>query len=101
MEWGTKQMRRHPLIRHLIISTASYHLVRGVLTFVRTWIKEGNVRNPSIGVIPTSDPNEDVLAIPSKTSRTLEEELARIELYQEKGDVATEDEYTRFMKNVT
>jgi hypothetical protein len=97
MEWATKMMRRHPLIRHLIISTAGYHLPRCVLTFVRTWIKESNVRHPSIGVMPTSDPPEEVLAVPSTTSRTLEEELTRIELYQQKGDIATAEEYEHFM----
>lgn len=97
MEWAVSLLMRDTFTNHLIISTASYHLVRGVLTFVKMWEKHGDNRKLSIGIIPTSDPNPEVVATPSTTSRTLEEELARIELYQKQGDVATATGFYEFV----
>ena len=95
--WAVDLLVRNIHINHLIISTASYHLVRGVLTFVKMWQKHGDARKLSISIISTSDPSPEVVATPSATSLTLEEELARIELYQEKGDVASASEFYEFM----
>jgi hypothetical protein len=97
MLWAVERLRRNGLIRHVVLSTARYHTTRCVLTFIRAWGKKGDGRRLMLGIMPTSDPPEEVLAVPSTTSRTLEEELTRIELYQQKGDIATAEEYEHFM----
>jgi len=97
MAWVAKQLKNNLFINHLILSTATYHLPRAVLTFIRVWNKEGEKRKLSIGIIPTSNPSKKLLTIPSDTSRTQAEEFERIELYQKKGDVATHDEFYEFI----
>lgn len=102
MKWAVEHLLDQPRVQHVIISTASYHLVRGALTFIKCWNNVRDDRMLTLGLIATSDPPEELLATTtSTTSRTLEQELDRIEVYQAKGDVATADEFHQFLKEGT
>ncbi|MEK7462341.1 MAG: hypothetical protein AAB618_02095 [Patescibacteria group bacterium] len=91
-DWLTMELQASPYIKRLILSTARYHLPRCALTFIKSWLAAGNSPLPLL-LVPTDGErgNDDA------TSQTAEEELERIVLYQEKGDVATAEEYERFV----
>jgi len=97
MRWVSNMLCADKTVSTLILSTAEYHLPRCILTFVKTWQREGDARKIRLAAIATSNPrllnrpNED------ETSQTREQEVKRIEVYQIKGDVATANEFMHFI----
>ena len=61
------------------------------------WLQEGNGRKLSISILPTSDPAPDEVANVVGTNTSPEGELNRIVAYQNKGDVATAEEFELFL----
>jgi hypothetical protein len=95
MHWVAMLLLDNPHIHHLLVSTADYHLNRGIQTFIKIWQDDG--RKLSIGRLPTPDPPPEALVAGSSTSQSRDEELERIVEYQAKGHVATTEEFHRFM----
>lgn len=97
MLFAVEQVRSDATINHLVLSTAKYHVVRCALTFMKMWLQEGDGRNLDISILPTSDPNKEEVADVVGTNTLPEAELDRIEIYQDKGDVATAEDLERFL----
>ncbi|MDD5433304.1 MAG: hypothetical protein PHE77_01450 [Candidatus Pacebacteria bacterium] len=88
MEWIVKLLqKRFSFIKHLIVATAAYHLPRCVLTLVRAM--ENARYFFQICPWPIWNPLENYPEL-------LEEELNRIFLYQEKGDVAKWENWQQY-----
>jgi hypothetical protein len=95
MHWIAERLVADTEITALVMSTAAYHLPRCVLTFVKTWAKQGDKRKLALRLLPTRNFKPTSL---STTNQTVQGELERIALYQEKGDVATPDEFFDFIR---
>jgi hypothetical protein len=91
-DWLAAELQSSPHIKQLVLSTARYHLPRCALTFIKSWLAAGNLPLPLL-LVPTDGERGNNTA----TSQTAKEELERIALYQEKGDVATAEEYEWFV----
>lgn len=74
-------------VKRLILSTTGYHLPRFALTVCASLHK---LRINDIALAVVSTPQAEVVSN-STTSQSREEEIGRIPIYQEKGDVATYD----------
>lgn len=93
-DWLARQMLIRPTVATLLLSTAEYHLPRFALTFIKSWQKMGDGRLLHTALLPTERPDVDLPD--SVVSQTPESEIGRIEIYQEKGDVATYQEAAEF-----
>ncbi len=91
MRWATELLKKNPLVKHLIICTAEYHVPRCTLTFLRTLLLYGDY-STVISVLPLR--NEEG---PFSGSKEWKEELTKISLYQKKGDVASFRELTEYL----
>lgn len=99
MKWVTKNLLEQKNISTLVLSTARYHLPRCTLTFIKEWNRNGDSRPLKIGTLSTRDPNEEESQTFIGTSHSKVQELARIREYQQKGDIATAEEFLRFMRH--
>ncbi len=95
MLWAVDSLRANRRIRHLVMSTAEYHLPRCMLTFVKQWQLHGDGRKLQLSVAPTANPPQT--ADTGGTNASLDGELSRILEYQKKGDVATEEDLLKFL----
>lgn len=95
MEWVVDLLLQNRLISSLILSTASYHLPRCTLTFIKVWSKKKSNKRIKLALLPTSD---SLVRTEILTSQSHLEEIDRIKLYQQKGDVATADEFFQFLE---
>jgi len=84
-DWVATLSAEAPNLRHLILSTAEYHLPRFALTVIKSMIK-ARCRGVLVLVLATKRPD---VTIHSSTSQSVAEELARIEQYQQSSHVAT------------
>lgn len=98
MHWAVEQVLSDLTIDHVILSTAKYHLARCALTFAKMWLEHGDGRKLRISVLPTPDPNPEEVAEVIGTNTSPEAELGRVEAYQDKGDVATAEEFEHFLE---
>ena len=92
-DWLTKELWYSSHTKRLVLSTARYHLPRCALTFIKSWLAQGDGWKFKLTLAPTDgEPGHD-----EATSQTVEQELERIAIYQEKGDVAKAEEYFKFI----
>jgi len=92
MMWATELLKEYENVNHVILTTALYHTSRCTLTLLKAIEKqslEGVVISP-VPIIHSSGPSFD--------SQEFQEELKRIPLYQEKGDVATFKDWNAYLK---
>ncbi len=85
MKWASELLKKNPQIDHLAITTAAYHLSRCILTFLQTMEKQG-IERRVISPIPIVHPSGPDLKGPDFAG-----EMKKISLYQEKGDIASEE----------
>ncbi len=96
MLWLIACILKDPEITTLILSTSCYHLPRCVLTFIKQWLERSDGRRLQLVLLPTSDP---LPTGTTTTNQTVAGELTRIAFYQQKGDVATADEFLAFIRS--
>lgn len=89
MLWLVEQLRANPEILEVILSTAFYHNVRCMLTFIAWWERYGDGRELVISMLPTLDPTPEMTVGVVGTNTTLVGEYKRYEDYLVKGDVTT------------
>ena len=97
MQWAIEQLLDDLDVDYVILSTARYHLARCALTFAKMWLYNGDGRMLRIAVRPSLDPTPEDVAGVIGTNTSAEAELERIEAYQDKGDVATAEEFVSLM----
>jgi len=85
MEWCRDLLVLHSEVKHLVVSTAAYHLPRCVLTLVQTMYKAGIL----IPISPRPLRNPDWNSFAGLDQETIQSEMERIERYQQQGDVAS------------
>lgn len=90
MSWAVALLRHNSSVNHIIVVTAAYHVSRAVLTLIKAMEKAG--LECAISLIPIF--HEDG---PAPGSKEWEEEIAKIPVYQAKGDVASEEEFGRYV----
>lgn len=115
MAWLVKKIKKQEGIMQVILTTAAYHLPRCALTFAKEWLKNGKPKQKfHFACIPmiagrtgekfltgfTSDA-EFADKATRGSSQTVASEIARIEAYQKKGDVATAEEFAQFLDMIS
>lgn len=81
-------------VKQVIISTAAYHTPRCVYTFVKSCLDRDLERSFRLAVLPTFGPDLGS-PIPAEKASS---EIERLKRYQQKGDVATKEEYLLFLE---
>jgi uncharacterized SAM-binding protein YcdF (DUF218 family) len=93
MEWCAALLKQNPHIKHLIITTAAYHLPRCVLTLLQVLTK-AEVRIP-ITPFPLKNPSGDSFSV--EGGEDFISEIQKIGEYQQKGDVLSLDVWKEYL----
>ena len=90
MRWTVELLKKNPGVNHLIVCTAAYHAPRCVLTCIKIMQRHAAMR--VISVLPLWHSEG-----PSSESAEWIEEMERISMYQQKGDVVSWEEWKQYL----
>ncbi len=98
-EWVCDTMRHHDLTS-IVLTASPYHLLRAYLTLLKTFLNRGE-KLPLIIPVPTIIAPATIIPETKVDAWTMVPgELARINTYQPKGDVATFEEFQKYLNEV-
>ncbi len=93
MEWCVSLLKENTQVKHLIVTTAAYHLPRCTLTLLQVLTKSGM----KIPITPLSIRNPSGDSFSPTSTEDLRSEVMKIQQYQEKGDVASLDTWRNYI----
>lgn len=93
MNWCVSLLKQNPEIKHLIVTTAAYHLPRCVLTLLQALLKAK--MQISMTPMPLINPNGDSFSAYGTEDFALE--MKKIQEYQGKGDVASLEDWREYL----
>ena len=93
MNWCVSLLKQNPHIKHIVVTTAAYHLPRCVLTLLKA-LKKSGIQIP-MTPMPLINPNGDSFSVNGTEDFALE--MKKIQEYQQKGDVASLEDWKEYL----